>query len=129
LLAGPSEDDINPGQNGSESHPRNLSNPSLEDLSIERDNLGNVGNGRLSEAGLAWREKNIARSLGPLDLRSEGHADNRGKGAAIQSIALNDEDGSTKSRSRANWVTKVSPPNFTLPDHHSELWRTLRAAR
>ena len=101
----------------------------MEDLSVEGDNLGNVGNGWLSEAGLARREKNIAGGLGPLDLRSEGHADNGGKGAAIQSIALNDEDGATKPRSRANWVAKVSPPDFTLADHHSELWRTLRAAR
>jgi hypothetical protein len=129
LLARPSEDDINAGEDGREPRPRNLSNTPLEDLSVERDYLGNVGNGWLGEAGIARREKNIARGLAPLDLRSEGHADNGSKRAAVQSVALNNEDGSTKTWSRANWVSEVCPPNFTLPDHHSELCRTLRAAR
>jgi len=51
------------------------------------------------------------------------------KRASVQGVALNDENWSAKPRPRANGLTEVRPPNFSLSDHHSELWRTLRAAR
>ena len=128
-LARPSEDDIDPGKNGRESRARNFSNTPLKNLSVERDDLGNVGNGRLCEACLARREENVSGGLGPLDLRSEGHTDHGCKRASVQSVALNDQNRSAKTRPRANGLTEVRPPNFPLSDHHSELSRTLRAAR
>jgi len=55
-LARPSEDDIDPGKNCRESRARNFSNALLENLSVERNDLGNVGNGRLCKAGIARRK-------------------------------------------------------------------------
>jgi len=55
-LARPSEDDIDPGKNCRESRARNFSHAPLENLSVERNDLGNVGNGRLCEAGIARRK-------------------------------------------------------------------------
>ena len=101
----------------------------MENLSVERDDLGNVGNGRLCEACIARREENVSRGLGPLDLRSERHTDHGCKRASVQSVALNDQNRSPKTRPRANGLTEVRPPNFPLSDHYSELSRTLRAAR
>lgn len=128
-LARPSEDDIDAGKNGCESGTRNFSNTPLENLSVERDDLGNVCNGRLCEACIARREENVSGGLGPLDLRSERYTDHGCERASVQGVTLNDENWSAKARPRANGLTEVRPPNFTLPDHHSELWRTLRAAR
>ena len=128
-LTRPSEDDIDAGENGRESRPGNLSNAPLENLSVERNDLRNVGNGGLREAGIARREENVSGCLGPLDLRSEGHTDHGRKRAPVQGVALNDENRSAKARSRANGLAEVRPPNFPLSNHHSELSRTLRAAR
>jgi hypothetical protein len=129
LLARPSENDINAGENRRKARPRNLTNALLKDLPVERDYLRYVCNGWLGEAGVARRQENIAGGLGPLDLRSEGHTDNGSKRATIQRVTLNDENGSTKARSRPNRITEISPPNFTLSNHHSEPRRSLRAAR
>jgi len=96
-LAGPSEDDIDPGKNGRESRARNFSNKPLQNLSVERDDLGNVGNGRLCEARIAGRETNVSRGLGPLDLRSERHTDHGCRGASVQSVALNDQNRSART--------------------------------
>jgi hypothetical protein len=52
-VAKPAEDDIDPGKNGRESRARNFSNTPLENLSVERDDLGNVSNGWLCEACIA----------------------------------------------------------------------------
>ena len=128
-LARPSEDDIDPGKDGRESRARDFSNAPLKNLSVERDDLGNVGYGRLCEAGVSRGEEHVSRRLGPLDLRSERHTDHGCEGASVQGVALNDEHRSANTRPRAHGVTEGRPPNFPLSDHHSELWRTLRAAR
>jgi hypothetical protein len=86
-LARPSENDIDPGKNGRESRARNFSNTPLENLSVERDDLGNVGNGRLCEACIARREENVSRGLGPLHLRSERHTDCVRRGIVIRQNA------------------------------------------
>lgn len=62
-LARPSEYDIDAGKNGRESGARNLSNAPLEDLSIEGDDLRNVGNGGLGEAGIARRESERTKRI------------------------------------------------------------------
>ena len=128
-LARPSEDDIDPGKNGRESRARNLSNAPLENASVERNDLRNVSNGRLCEAGIARREEHVPGCLGPLDLRSERHTHHGRKRTSVQCIALNDENRSAKARPAANGLAEVRPPNFPLSNHHSELSRTLRAAR
>lgn len=129
LLASPSQDHIDTGENRRKSRPRDFPNTLLEDLSVKRDDLGNVGNGRFGEAGIARGEQDVARGLAPLELRREGHTDNSSERAAVQSVALHDEDRATKPWARTDRITQSSPPNLTLTDHHSELWRTLRAAR
>lgn len=121
-------DDIDPGKDGREPCARYFANAPSKNLSVERDDLGNVGYGRLCEAGISRGEEHVPGRLGPLDLRSERHADHGRESASVQRVRLNDEHRSAKTRPRANGVTEGRPPNFPLSDHHSEPFRTLRAA-
>ncbi len=123
------ENDIDAREHRCQACPWDLSNAALKDLPIKRNDLGDVGNRRLGEAGLSRGEKDVASGVRPLDLGSKWDTDDGGQGAAVQSVTLDDENWSAKPRARSDGLAEVGPPDLTLTDHHSELARTLRAAR
>lgn len=123
------EHDIDSGKDGCKARSRDLSDASLQELPIESDDLGDVCDRGLGEAGLAGRQEDIAGSAGPFDLGGERHADDGGQSTSAQSVALDHEHWATEPRTRTGRVAKISPPDFSLTNHHSEFSRTLRAAR
>ena len=92
------EHDVDTGKNGCETRPGNSADATPKDPSIQCDDLRNVGDRGLSKFRLARREQDVPRGSRPLELRRERHADNGSQSAAVERVALNNQNGSAKPR-------------------------------
>lgn len=106
-----------------------FSNAVGQDALIQRDDKGDVGNGVLGQSGFPLRKQHIPRRVGPFQVAGEWHADYCADAAAIDRVALNDDDGSPVSRFRSRGLFEIRPPHLRLFDYHSTRRMTRRAAR
>jgi hypothetical protein len=73
------------------------------------DNLRNVCDRRLREAGLARGEKHVTGCASPLYLGRQWYAHDGAEGAAVQGVALNDKNRSPEPRTRTDRIAEVCP--------------------
>lgn len=101
-----------------------------EKRTIDRDDLRHVGDRVLRQACRPARKKHVAWCASPDGVARQRHAYDGGNAAAIQRIALGDDDGSTKAWPRASGLRHVCPPDLPLCNlYHSTLANIRRAAR
>src|SRR6266536_45011 len=124
----PAEHDVQPREHELQLLLRDAADTLREEGAVERDDLRDVGDGLLGEAGAPRRQENVAGRLGPFEVARERHAHDGRDAAPVEGVALDDENGPAEPRSGARRRGKVGPADVALGDHHSERSSTWRAA-
>jgi hypothetical protein len=106
-----------------------LANAIGEDLFVQRDDEGNIGDGILRESRFCLGYQHISWGISPFQVAGEGYADCCTDAASIDCVALDHDDRPSVSRFGPGGLFQVSPPDFSLFDYHSTRRRTRRAAR
>ena len=108
-----------PGQHEFQLLGRGPTDPLGEERSVDRDDLGNVGHRVLGKPGAFRRQEDVARSISPLEIARQRHADHRREAAPVQRIPLNHQDWTAKPRPRAHRIGEIrrstSPWAVTIP--------------
>jgi hypothetical protein len=87
---------------------------------VDRHDLRDIGDRILWQSGGGRVEQNITWGLCQLEIAGERHTNGRREATAVKSIALDDDDGTSKSRTRTDGLRKIGPAHVTLTDYHSE---------
>ena len=106
---------------------RQLSDAFGKYVLVEAHDLRNVCYRILGQTGVTGRQSNVSRSRGPFQVACQRDADDRRNSAAIQRIALHNDDRPTEAWARTE-LTHVGPPSFALGDHQSLRCNVLRPA-
>ncbi len=123
------EDGIDTGKDEFQSTAWDLANAICEDLLVERDGKRDIRHGILRQARFGFGQQDVPRGVRPLEIARQGHAKYRGNAAAINGVALNDEDRPSISGLGPGGLFEVRPPDLGLFDYHSTRRRACRAAR
>ena len=105
-----------------------LSNVFPQEGFVQRDDLGDVGDGLLRQPGEPGRQTYISGGVGPFHVAGQRDADNGGNSAAVQRIALHDHNRPSEARPRTGRLREIGPPDIALGDHHSLRSKTRCAA-
>ena len=122
------KDDVDTGQQQFQLGLRELSDLICEETPVDSHDLRHIGDGVFRQPCDACRETSIAWRFGPVKIACQWDTNHGADLASIEIIALNDNDRPAEAGSGSSWRSKISPPDFSLPDHHSDRSKTLRLA-
>lgn len=98
---------------------RDSSSAPGEVVLIEGDELGDVRDRVLREAGTLGGKQHVPRSVEETHVRGENHPDHGAKPTPVEGVGLHDEDGAAKSRLGPLRIIEVRPPDFAALDYQS----------
>ncbi len=105
-----------------------FTDPIGENCFVQGDNLRDVGDRILREAGeFAWK-MDVPWGICPCKVAGQWYTNDGGYPAAIQRVPLNDHNRAAKARARSGRAGKIRPPDLSLRNHHSKLSKTSRLA-
>lgn len=122
------KDDVDPSQQQLQLGSREFSDSVCEGALVDGHDLRYVRNRVFRESCDAWQEADVARCVGPAKIACDGDANYRSNPTPVEIVALNYNDRFAKARSGPSRRSQVSPPDFSLPDHHPDRSKTLRLA-
>lgn len=128
LIPSPSQDHVDPGQDKLEFAPRNLADPLVQLNLVERHDARRIGDRIPIQPARRRSQQHVARRVGPFEIAGQRHAHHRRDSALVESVALNDQNGSTIARRGADRFAQVGPPHLPLVDYHSTRSSARRAA-
>ena len=88
---------------------------------VKRHDLSHVGDGVLRESCDLGRQKDVARGVEQLGIRTQNQPENRPQSTPVECVGLNNEDGTGESGLRPSRLLEVGPPHVTPFDYHSLL--------
>src|SRR5947209_15145801 len=86
---------------------------------VDGENQRHVGDGVPWQASRTRRQKDVARGICQPEVARQRYAECCRDLALIEAITLNDNDGASEPRLRADRLRQVGPPDFSLMNHHS----------
>src|SRR5438876_3555004 len=95
------EDDVDTGQHQRQVAYSDLADEFVEQAAIDGDNLRHIGYRVVRQASVASREKDVARSVGQAQAARQRHDHNSGDTAAVERVALHDQNRTAEPRCRA----------------------------
>jgi len=95
---------------------------------VESDDLRDVGDRVLRQAGEPGVEQDVAGCFGPAQVAGQGDTDDGRDVAAVEDVPLDDHDRAPKAGLGAGRLLEVGPPDLALGDHQSERPSVRRAA-
>ena len=128
LESASAKDDVDTGQQQFQFGLRKLSDSICEEIPVDSHDLRHICDGVFRQPCDACREANVPWRFGPVKIACQWDTIHGADLAAIEIIALNDNDWSAEAGFGSSWRSKISPPDFPLPDHHSDRSKTLRLA-
>lgn len=99
--------------------PGNLPGTVGEVVLVHRQQLGDVRDRVLGEAGARSLKQHVAGSVEEPRIRREGHADYGSEPASVECVRLDDEDGAPKAGPGFARLVQVRPPYFPACDYQS----------
>jgi len=118
------ENDFDACQDEIDLRPGQPADPLGEHGPIEGDDLGHVRDRVSRQTSGPRRQGRVSGCVGPGHVRRQWHAHHRPNRAAVERIALDDDDRPSKPGLGAGWRGQVRPPDFALGSHHSVDFRT-----
>ena len=98
--------------------PSNAADLLREELAIDGDHLGDVGDRVLGEPRRPGRHQDVPRRLDQADVRRQRDGDHGLQPAAVERIGLDNKDGAAKSRLRSGRLPELGPPDIAALDYH-----------
>ena len=109
--------------------PAHASHRFAQEIAVDGEYLRHVGD-RVSRqsAGFGWNQ-DIARGLNETHVRRQHNDDRGAQAAAVEGVALNDQNRTTIARSRTARRFELGPPDLSTLDYHVSRPRDRRCAR
>ena len=123
----PPEDDVDTGEEQVDLGARNPTDGLFEQPSVHSNELRHVGHRVLGQIRHSRGEQYVARCVGPPKVGGQGHADDCGQPAPVQSVALYDDYRSAKPRPGPPGLRQINPTDVALSDYHSARCSVRRA--
>ena len=95
---------------------------------VDRDDLGDVGDGILRQARSARPKENVPWGFCEAELAGKRNDNDSRDSTSVESVPLNDENRPSKPRTGLDRIGQIRPANIALRDYHSVETSTLRAA-
>jgi len=102
--------------------------PFGEHHSVNRRKLRDVCHRILRKSGFRCADENVAGGVQKLQIRREDQGNGGVDATSIESVRLNDNDGSAVARLSPNWFAQVRPPYFASLYYHSARCAVRRCA-
>jgi hypothetical protein len=95
---------------------------------VNRDDLGDVGDGILRQARGARPKENVSWGFCEAEVAGKRNDNHGCDSTSVESVPLNDENRPSKPRTGPDRIGQIRPANIALSDYHSVETSTLRAA-
>lgn len=116
------------GVEGAEQFRRQWADSFGEPVAVDRQQLRNLDDGILRQAGGARRAEYVAGRIGARQVRGHRGDDRGAEPGAVERIALDDHDRPAKPWLGSSRFLEIRPPDFASSDHQSDAFSVRRAA-